>query len=107
LIKESKVPHFVRRNKEAEKRLADLTIVVEGKTKLIENLTKEQIASLTNPTDRDLGKSYQQIIIAEQILKKKEDFVCFCELRERMRRERDGESPTNWEFIEYLFSENK
>ena len=105
-MKESKIPDFIKQNREAEKKLAELKNIVKEASKAVERLNKEQMDSLLgNPPNEQLGKIYKQGVIASKIIKHRDEFHCFCEIRERTRRERDGEPPTIWEFVEYLFSD--
>ncbi len=105
-LQESKIPKFVKFNKEAEKKLVDLENIFQQYEKEFEGVSDEQKKTLLDekPANKNLAEIYKRGNVAKNILKNRDKYHCFCEVRERAQREQSGKPPTDWEFIEFLYS---
>ncbi len=107
VLKDSKLPNFVKKNKEAKKLLSSFKIEFEKAQKAVDSLTPEQKRTPDEKwQNKELLNIYNEGKILLRIMENEQEFHYFCEVRERERRSKNGEPPTIWEFNEYL-KENK
>jgi hypothetical protein len=104
LLKDIALPLALKRNKSAAKLLNTFEIESGEIMKELNELTPEQKKLPEEQwQNKKLFRASVRARTVNQILKNKQEFHYFCEVRERTKRDRDGEPPTEWEFIEYLF----
>ncbi len=97
------LPPFVKQNKEAARLLKEYEDIFRQYEEYFKEKSDEEKAQiLSDDMNKKLIELYKSGHFAGNILKKKNEFHCLYEIRERAQREKEGKPPTGWEVLENI-----